>query len=62
LPAEVLSSNGAAYAPAVHGIQLVWYLAVGLLCLLYLGGRAASLRQVVIDSNRAAAEGGSGAQ
>jgi uncharacterized protein (TIRG00374 family) len=61
LPASVLGSNGAAYAIAVHGIQFLWYVATGLLALLFVGGRAASLRQVVIDSNRAAVEGGSGA-
>jgi hypothetical protein len=62
LPASVLGSYGAAYAIAVHGIQLLWYLATGLLSLLFVGGRATSLRQVVIDSNRAAVEGGSGAR
>jgi len=42
----------------VHGIQLVWYLVVGLIALVFVGGRAISLRQVVIESNRAAVEGG----
>ncbi|HXU83535.1 MAG TPA: lysylphosphatidylglycerol synthase transmembrane domain-containing protein [Polyangia bacterium] len=62
LPAEVLKSSGAAYAIALHGIQIVWYLSMGLLALLFVGGRATSLRQVVIESNRAAVEGGSGGQ
>jgi uncharacterized protein (TIRG00374 family) len=62
LPASVVGSYGAAYAIALHGIQLVWYLVVGLLSLLFVGGRAVSLRQVVIESNRAAVGGGSGAQ
>jgi uncharacterized protein (TIRG00374 family) len=62
LPVEIVSSYGAAYSLVLHGIQLVWYLGVGLLALVFVGGRAASLRDVVIESNRAAAEGGSGAQ
>ena len=35
----------------------IWFLA-----LFFVGGRTSSLREVVIESNRAAAEGGSGAQ
>jgi uncharacterized protein (TIRG00374 family) len=62
LPAEVVRSYGGAYAIALHGIQFVWYVGVGFLSLLFVGGRAASLRDVVIESNRAAAEEGSGAQ
>jgi uncharacterized protein (TIRG00374 family) len=62
LPAATVQSFGGAYAVALHGMQFVWYVGVGLLSLLFVGGRAASLRQVVIDSNRAAAEGGSAAQ
>jgi len=62
LPAATVGSYGAAYAVVLHGMQGLWYLTVGLLALLFVGGRAASLRQVVIDSNRAAVEGGSGAQ
>jgi uncharacterized membrane protein YbhN (UPF0104 family) len=62
LPAATVASYGGAYAFALHGIQLLWYLGVGLLALLFVGGRATSLRQVVIESNRAAVEGGSGAQ
>jgi uncharacterized protein (TIRG00374 family) len=62
LPAATVSSYGGAYAFALHGIQLLWYLGIGLVALPFVGGRATSLRQVVIDSNRAAVEGGSGAQ
>ena len=62
LPKETLSSYGGAYAIALHGIQLAWYLAVGFLALFFVGGRSTSLREVVIESNRAAAEGQSGAQ
>jgi uncharacterized protein (TIRG00374 family) len=62
VPAALVASYGGAYAIAVHGIQLLWYVAVGFIALFFVGGRAASLREVVIESNRAAAEGGSGAQ
>jgi uncharacterized protein (TIRG00374 family) len=62
LPPAAIASTGGAYAVAVHGIQMVWYLAAGFLSLFFVGGRATSLREVVIESNRAAAEGGSGAQ
>jgi uncharacterized protein (TIRG00374 family) len=62
LPEATVRSYGGAYAVALHGIQFVWYLGVGFLALLFVGGRSASLREVVIESNRAAAEGGSGAQ
>jgi uncharacterized protein (TIRG00374 family) len=62
LPAVTVASYGAAYAIALHGIQLLWYLGVGLVALFFVGGKATSLRQVVIDSNRAAVEGSSGAQ
>lgn len=62
VPATLVASYGGAYALAVHGVQLLWYVAVGFVALFFVGGRAASLRQVVIESNRAAAEGGSGAQ
>jgi uncharacterized protein (TIRG00374 family) len=62
LPAATVASYGGAYAFALHGMQLFWYLTTGLVALLFVGGRATSLRQMVIDSNRAAVEGGSGAQ
>jgi glycosyltransferase 2 family protein len=59
---EGARSHGLAYAIALHGIQFVWYVGVGFLSLFFVGGRAPSLREAVIESNRAAAEGGSGAQ
>jgi hypothetical protein len=62
LPEAVVRSHGGAYAIALHGIQFVWYVGFGCIALLLVGGRGPSLRQVVIDSNRAAAEGGTGAQ
>jgi hypothetical protein len=62
VPQALVASYGGAYAIAVHGIQLVWYVAIGFIALFFVGGRASSLREVVIESNRAAAEGGSGAQ
>jgi uncharacterized protein (TIRG00374 family) len=62
LPAATVRSYGGAYAIALHGIQFVWYVGVGLLALLFVGDRARSLRDVVVESKRAAAQGGSGAQ
>jgi uncharacterized protein (TIRG00374 family) len=62
LPAATVREYGGGYAIALHGIQFVWYLGMGFLCLLFVGGRASSLREVVIESNRAAVGGGSGAQ
>ena len=62
LPQQIVSSYGGAYAIALHGIQFVWYVALGFISLLFVGGRASSLREVVIESNRAAVGGGSGAQ
>jgi uncharacterized protein (TIRG00374 family) len=62
LPEAVVRSSGGAYAIALHGIQFVWYVSLGFLSLFFVGGRRGSLREVVIESNRAAAEGGSGAQ
>jgi uncharacterized protein (TIRG00374 family) len=62
LPVEIVRSHGGAYAIALHGIQFVWYVGLGFLSLFFVGGRRPSLREVVIESNRAAAEGGSGAQ
>jgi uncharacterized membrane protein YbhN (UPF0104 family) len=62
LPVEIVRSHGGAYAIALHGIQFVWYVGLGFLSLFFVGGRRGSLREVVIESNRAAAEGGSGAQ
>jgi uncharacterized membrane protein YbhN (UPF0104 family) len=62
LPAATVREYGGGYAIALHGIQFVWYLGMGFLCLLFVGGRASSLREVVMESNRAAVGGGSGAQ
>jgi len=55
LPAEVAVRSAAlAYATLLHGIQLLWYSAAGFLCLPFLPGGRRSLRQVVIESSRAA--------
>jgi hypothetical protein len=56
LPDSVLASVGGAYAIAVHGIQFVWYVVLGFLALLFVGGNAASLRSLVVESQRAANE------
>jgi len=62
LPDSVLASVGGAYAIAVHGIQFVWYVVLGLLAMLFVGGNAASLRSLVIESRRAADEEATNAQ
>jgi hypothetical protein len=56
LPAEVVNGRGVAYAIVLHGVQTIWYVVVGLLCMLALsaGGRAPSLAAAVRESNRAA--------
>jgi uncharacterized protein (TIRG00374 family) len=59
LPASVVNSTGMAYAIVLHGLQTVWYVGIGLLCLPALstgGGRNASLGAAVRESNRAAAQ------
>jgi uncharacterized protein (TIRG00374 family) len=57
--AGTLQSVGVAYAVLVHGVQLIWYSAIGFLSLLLMRrillGRS-SLRDVVIESSRAAVE------
>jgi uncharacterized protein (TIRG00374 family) len=58
LPAATVSSFGGAYAVALHGIQFVWYVAFGFLALLAIGGGSRSLRTMVVESKRAAEEGG----
>jgi hypothetical protein len=60
LPARVhvLNSVGGAYAIALHGIQFVWYVVFGFLALLFVGETAGSLRTLVVESKRAAEEGG----
>jgi len=57
LPAATLSSFGGAYAVALHGIQFVWYVGLGFLALLAVGGGSRSLRTMVVESKRAAEEG-----
>ena len=58
LPEPILNSVGAAYAIALHGILFVWYVALGFLALLFVGGRAGSLRTMMVESKRAAEQGG----
>ena len=58
LPESILTSVGGAYAIALHGIQFVWYVGLGLLALLFVGETAGSLRALVVDSKRAAEQGG----
>jgi glycosyltransferase 2 family protein len=56
LPAAVVNSRGMAYAIVLHGLQTVWYVAIGLLSLVSLSapGTHASLSEAVRESNRAA--------
>ena len=58
LPEPILNSVGGAYAIALHGIQFVWYVVLGFIALLLVGGRAGSLRTMVLESKRAAEQGG----
>jgi glycosyltransferase 2 family protein len=58
LPASVLNSTGGAYAVALHGIQFVWYVVLGFIALLFVGETSGSLRSLVIESKRAAEQGG----
>jgi uncharacterized protein (TIRG00374 family) len=61
LPASVLASTGGAYAITVHGVQFVWYMVLGVIAFvvqLIMGEATGSLRSLVIDSKRAAEEGG----
>jgi uncharacterized membrane protein YbhN (UPF0104 family) len=60
LPESVLNSQGGAYAVALHGIQFVWYVVLGFIALIFAGGAKGSLRSLVIDSKRAAEQGGEG--
>lgn len=55
LPAATVSSYGTAYAIALHGIQFVWYVGIGVLCLFLVDDRSRSLRDVLMESKRAAA-------
>lgn len=56
LPAAVVNGRGVAYAIVLHGVQTIWYVAVGLLSMLALsaGGRTPSLADAVRESKRAA--------
>jgi uncharacterized protein (TIRG00374 family) len=56
LPASVVNARGMAYAIVLHGVQTIWYVATGLLSLLWLSapGAHASLTEAVRESNRAA--------
>jgi glycosyltransferase 2 family protein len=58
LPESILNSVGGAYAIALHGIQFVWYVVFGFLALLFVGESAGSLRSLVVESKRAAEQGG----
>lgn len=55
LPMAVVNSKGFAYAVVLHGLQTVWYVAVGALSLMLISnGRKTSLREAVRASNEAA--------
>ncbi len=55
VPAATVASLGGAYAIALHGIQVAWYVGVGFAALFFAGGgRAQSLREVVVESKAAA--------
>lgn len=58
LPEPILNSAGGAYAIALHGIQFVWYVVLGFVALLATGNALGSLRSMVVDSKRAAEQGG----
>jgi uncharacterized protein (TIRG00374 family) len=56
LPEGVAARSSAlAYATLLHGIQLIWYILLGLACLPFVPGNH-SLREAVVESNRAAGE------
>jgi glycosyltransferase 2 family protein len=58
LPAAVVNGKGLAYAIVLHGIQTIWYVAVGVAAFAWLAtrqqGHRQSLRDAVAASNRAA--------
>ncbi len=62
LPESLVASSGGAYAIAVHGIQFVWYVVLGLAALPFANGGAGasgdSLRSLLVESKRAAEQGG----
>ncbi len=60
LPKSILMSVGGAYAIALHGIQFVWYVGLGLTALLFVGEASGSFRSLVVESKRAAEQGGEG--
>jgi uncharacterized membrane protein YbhN (UPF0104 family) len=55
LPAATYKSQVLGYATALHAIQFVWYVGLGFLALLAVGG-SRSLRTMVVESKRAAEE------
>lgn len=62
LPAGIVNSRGMAFAIVLHGLQTVWYVAIGLLSLPALSGagRRTSLGQAVRESNRVAEDAAAG--
>jgi uncharacterized protein (TIRG00374 family) len=58
LPATVVNGPGLAYAFVLHGLQTIWYVAVGLLAVpaLSAGPSHTSLAEAVRESNRVVAE------
>lgn len=58
LPLAVVNGKGLAYAIVLHGIQTIWYVAIGIVSFVLLSagstGRHQSLRDAVAASNRAA--------
>ena len=54
VPDSVLSSTGGAYAVALHGIQFVWYVGLGLLAMPFASSGKRSFRAMIVDSKRAA--------
>ena len=61
LPDDVATRSVAlAYATLLHGIQFIWYTVVGFAALPFVPGGRGSLRQAVVESNRAALEDDAG--
>jgi glycosyltransferase 2 family protein len=58
LSPKLMESHGLAYAVACHGIQFIWYVGLGFLAMLIMGGAGGTLRTLVVDSKRAAEQGG----
>jgi uncharacterized membrane protein YbhN (UPF0104 family) len=54
LPAAVVNTRGIAYAIVLHGVQAIWYVAIGLACMLALArtGAHARLRDAVRESEQ----------